>query len=159
MIRKIYSIQSASAAEPDLCYLQTGTLFPKKFPLVQRLIRREKNSEELSLFRHGPRATPMPRQSSAALSVAIFSASFGRLQPRPTLGGLERELFVSIVASLPPDHFEPADVVLVSAFARSAAMEQRSGETLQANPNDSDALAMHGSAVRSLASLALRLRL
>jgi hypothetical protein len=44
-------------------------------------------------------------------------------------GGIERELFVMLVASLDPNHFEVADTPLLCAFVRACALERRSAET------------------------------
>jgi hypothetical protein len=101
----------------------------------------------------------MPRKSSAALSLATYSAGFGRLQPPSTIGRLERELFIAVTASLDPQHFEPSDLPMLCAYVRACAMEQRAAETLQGNPRDSDAVAVHSTAIRAMASLSLRLRL
>jgi hypothetical protein len=60
-------------------------------------------------------------------------------------------IFRQTVASVAPGHFAPADMVLLCAYARAAALERRAFE--QANA------AAHASAVKSLAALSVRLRI
>lgn len=64
-----------------------------------------------------------------------------------------------IVRSLPPEHFEPCDAILLAAFARCVVLEQNAGKALTANPDDASALARHATAIRSMGALCLRLRL
>jgi phage terminase small subunit len=105
----------------------------------------------------------VPRTSSAARSVLNLTALSPRLQPPPELGGLEREVFVATVAALDSHHFEAADVVLLCAYCRAAALERRAAEELQVCAVEDGApspwLKVHASAVRSLASLATKLKL
>jgi hypothetical protein len=105
----------------------------------------------------------LPRQSKAALTLAHVGPR--RLEPPPELGegSIEREIFCQVVASVPPAHFQPEDVTLLAAYARSAALERRSAEELQvcvvAGGSPSPWLAVHATAVRSLSTMAVRLRL
>jgi hypothetical protein len=48
------------------------------------------------------------------------------LAQRPHLGdgSPERALFLELVLSLRPDHFQPSDAVLLTAFCRAAIMER-----------------------------------
>jgi hypothetical protein len=104
----------------------------------------------------------LPRRSSAALTVAAFSPGLKRLEP-PELGGVEFDIFRQTAASVPASHFQPEDLVLLCAYARAATLERRATEELQASAvvgsQPSPWLAVHASAVRSLSTLTVRLRL
>jgi phage terminase small subunit len=79
------------------------------------------------------------------------------------LGGVEAEIFRHVVASVPAEHFQAEDLHLLAAYSRAAALERRAAEELQAcavvGSQPSPWLAVHASAVRSLAALATKLRL
>jgi hypothetical protein len=109
------------------------------------------------------RQPQMPRRSSASLTIAAFAPGLRRLDPPSELGPVEREIFKQVVASVPANHFASEDMALLCAFSRSAALERRAAEELQASAVvgtvPSPWLAVHASAVRSLATLTVRLRL
>jgi hypothetical protein len=87
------------------------------------------------------------------------------LEPPPDLssGSIECEIFKATVAAVPPDHFTAEDVTLLAEYARTAALARRASEELAvsavAGSMPSPWLAVHGSAVRSVALLSIRLRL
>jgi phage terminase small subunit len=105
----------------------------------------------------------MPRQSQASLALAHIGPR--RQEPPPELGegSIEREIFRQVVASVAPAHFQPEDMTLLCAYCRAAALERRSAEELAAGAvvggSPSPWLAVHASAVRSLSTLTVRLRL
>jgi phage terminase small subunit len=80
-----------------------------------------------------------------------------------TAGSIERAIWVETTLAVPPEHFSPEDFVLLAEYCRAAAMARRASEELAAGAvagsMPSPWLAVHASAVRSLATLSVRLRL
>ena len=78
-------------------------------------------------------------------------------------GSIERSIFVETALSVPDDHFAAEDRVLLAEYCRSAALAKRASEELAASAVNgsmpSPWLAVHASAVRSVALLSTRLRL
>jgi phage terminase small subunit len=105
----------------------------------------------------------MPRRSQASLTLVHLTAGPLRLKPPCGLGGVEAQIFRETVASVPPEHFQAEDLPLLEAYSRAAALERRAAEELQScavvGGQPSPWLAVHASAVRSLAALATKLRL
>jgi hypothetical protein len=107
----------------------------------------------------------MPREPKSALALIHASPGARRLDPPPefTEGSIECELFRHLVASVPFEHFTAEDMPLLTAFARAAALERRSGEELLAaavmGDRPSPWLAVHGEATRAMAALATKLRI
>jgi phage terminase small subunit len=107
----------------------------------------------------------MPRKSAAAM--AIFPAVDGRrdpLKPRPDIPPKVREIFLSLVKSVPTEHFRDGDSDLVEQYSQSielartayAALDQ-DGPVVAGKP--SPWLAALEKAHKSSAALAARLRL
>jgi hypothetical protein len=80
-----------------------------------------------------------------------------------TEGSIERSIFLETALSVPADHFAAEDFVLLSEYSRTAALARRATEELAvsavAGAIPSPWLAVHASAVRSMALLSTRLRL
>lgn len=80
-----------------------------------------------------------------------------------TAGSVERQIFVETVLSVPDGHFAGEDRVLLAEYCRASALARRASEELAASAVvgsvPSPWLAVHGSAVRSMATLSTRLRL
>ena len=118
-----------------------------------------KLSAESDAFSEGE---PVPR-STASLTIAVIGLR--RLDPPVEFAGgsLEGRIFVETVMSVPADHFAPEDRALLAECRRAAALAQRASEELAAGAvvgsMPSPWLAVHGSAVRSVALLSTRLRL
>jgi phage terminase small subunit len=78
-------------------------------------------------------------------------------------GGLEREVWLEVVAGAAPDHFDNSDRVLLAAYCRAGALERRASDELAvsaiAGEQPSPWLQVHASAVRALTALSVRLRL
>jgi hypothetical protein len=94
----------------------------------------------------------MPRKSAAALAFPLRSGE--RLKPPPGLTAPERAIFLDIVASTRPEHFQPSDLPLLCAYARACALEARA-----AREPDAKALARWEKAIKAMAMLSMRLRL
>jgi phage terminase small subunit len=105
----------------------------------------------------------VPRRSAASLTIAAFSPGLKRLDPPSDLQGTERQIWIQTVASLPASHFLPEDAEILRAYCASAALARRAATELQASPLAGDRptpwLKVHGSAVRSMAQMSVRLRL
>jgi hypothetical protein len=99
------------------------------------------------------------------MSLVMFPGGRRVLEPPPDLsaGSIECEIFKATVAAVPPDHFTAEDVTLLAEYARTAALARRASEELAvsavAGSMPSPWLAVHASAVRSVALLSTRLRL
>ena len=108
------------------------------------------------------KGTPMPHSKA---SLMLLPGGRRVLDPPSEFGdgSVEREIFVKTVLATPPDHFAPEDVVLLAEYCRTAAMARRASDELAvsavAGSMPSPWLAVHASAVRSLATLSTRLRL
>jgi phage terminase small subunit len=75
------------------------------------------------------KAAQMPRPSP--VSAAFPTVGTARLRPPADLGdGPERELFLQLVLSLRPDHFQQSDAILLTAFCRAAIMERTASAAL-----------------------------
>jgi hypothetical protein len=107
----------------------------------------------------------MPRKSSAAL--AILPRVDGRpnpLRPRPDAPPEVREIFMSLVASVPTEHFRPGDADLLEQHAQAIALARRAYAELDAsgsvvNGKPSPWLVVLEKAHRSAVALSARLRL
>jgi hypothetical protein len=87
-----------------------------------------------------------------------------RLKPPASLPKPERQLFLNIVNSLPPEHFRPSDLVLMTRYVEASALAERAAaqlrlEPVQENGKPSGWLAIADKMGRSLVSLSQRLRL
>ena len=98
-------------------------------------------------------------------SLTVFPGGRRPMESPPefTEGSIERSIFMETAMSVPPDHFAAEDIVLLAESARSVALAKRASEELAvsavAGSMPSPWLAVHSSAVRSLALLTTRLRL
>jgi hypothetical protein len=107
----------------------------------------------------------VPHSRDHKASLTVLPGGRRVLEPPPefTAGSIERRIFVETVLSVPPEHFAPEDRVLLSEYCSAAAMAKRASEELAvsavAGAMPSPWLAVHASAVRSMATLAVRLRL
>jgi hypothetical protein len=100
---------------------------------------------------------PVPRTSSAALSVAPVAIGPARLSPPADLPELERQKFAELVATQKPDHFRPEDVSLLCAYVRAGLTEKLAADEVAAgNLQWQEALA---GAQRALVALSVRLRI
>lgn len=105
----------------------------------------------------------MPRQSQGALTLAHIGLR--QLEPPAefTEGSMERAIFKATIASVPSNHFQPEDTVLLAAYCRAASLERRASEELAAGGIVGDRaspwLAVYAEAVRALSTLTIRLRL
>jgi hypothetical protein len=103
----------------------------------------------------------MPRRSASyAREVA---GSGDRLRPPPDLGAAETFEFLRVVTSLPPSHFEPADVPMICAYARAVIGEKIADLELSAQPvlengKVSPWLSVWQGRVRALTTISRRLK-
>jgi hypothetical protein len=108
----------------------------------------------------------MPRRSVASLTVlpALNGAS-ARLRPPAELGERERAIFLDIVTSLPPAHFQPCDAPLLCRYVEAAALAERAAAALRDGPavmvdgKPSPWVTVHGASVKAMLGLSLKLRL
>ena len=106
----------------------------------------------------------MPRRSAASLAVPRVNSASTSLAPPAELSSGAKQLWRSLIASTPTDHFRASDVPLlasyctVSTMADEAATEIASGGAV-VNGKPSPWLAVYERLLRSQATLALRLRL
>jgi hypothetical protein len=124
-----------------------------------------KSDQKTSADRRGfsdNKRTPMPHSRA---SLTMLPGGRRVLEPPREFaeGSIERAIFVETVLSVPDDHFAPEDSVLLAEYCRSAALARRASEELAASAvsgsTPSPWLAVHSSAVRSVALLSTRLRL
>jgi phage terminase small subunit len=102
----------------------------------------------------------MPRQPQLTLSVAHIGPGAQRLAPPAELG---TAIFKQVVASVPYEHFCAEDVALLCAYSRAMALERRASKELAASAVVGSApspwVAVHSAAIRSISTLAVRLRI
>jgi phage terminase small subunit len=99
------------------------------------------------------------RKLAASLAVAPVSEHEPvPVQPPPTLSEAAKEIFLDLVSSVDPAHFEHSDVGLLCQYCEAQAMAERSAAKLQ-NGDDPDALRTWEKANKVMSGLALRLRL
>jgi hypothetical protein len=75
----------------------------------------------------------------------------------------ERELFLKIVGTNKPEHFQPSDVPLMCRYVEAVIMAERAAEELRQNPvvngKASPWLVIQEKNVRAMIALSMRLRL
>jgi hypothetical protein len=108
----------------------------------------------------------MPRKSAASLALMPLVPDDGRrqrLKPPHDLVGKGRELWIALVAACPPEHFIESDAPLLRQYVCMIDLAEHAAGALQASgPITDDGqrwFSVHQRAVRSMAVLAMRLRL
>jgi len=82
------------------------------------------------------------------------------VQPPATLSDPARKIFLELVASCDPAHFEDADVGILAQFCEAQALAERAAQELQKeSPPNSRWLAAWKEGTKTMKDLALRLRL
>ena len=101
------------------------------------------------------------RKSAASLAVAPVSEHQPvPVQPPPTLSEAAKEIFLDLVSSVDPAHFENSDVGLLSQYCEAQAMAERAAAVLSGTGEAADwALRLWEKANKVMSGLALRLRL
>jgi len=101
----------------------------------------------------------MPRKSAAerAMGPLIARVEPVPVQPPASLSQAARAVFLDLVASCDPGHFQASDVTLLAQYCEASALAARSASALQAG--DASQLAIWEKATRTMSGLALRLRL
>jgi phage terminase small subunit len=103
------------------------------------------------------------RKSAAALSVIAVDGKPDRLLPPASLSDADRTVFVDLVTTCDPTHFQPSDLRLLCRYceapvlAEQAALELRRGAVVDGKP--SPWITIQEKAVRAMVSLSMRLRL
>jgi hypothetical protein len=99
-----------------------------------------------------------PGHPSAVFSPRTLEGE--RLRAPTDLGEPQREVFADLVASARPDHFQPCDLPLLTAYCRAAVIERETSEAIRKAPLAAAAslLKANEQAVRALHMLAMRLR-
>jgi phage terminase small subunit len=79
----------------------------------------------------------MPRRSAADIAAASYAppSRAVTLAPPDSLSAGARKVFVGLVHSLPPDHFEPSDVTLLEAYCEAAALARQMVPKLASDRN------------------------
>jgi phage terminase small subunit len=107
----------------------------------------------------------MPRRSAASFSVISIGATQPRLRPPDGLAEPERTLFLDIVTTTRPEHFQAPDGVLLAAYCRAVILEQQAAGELAAQGHVLEGgtanpwLDIHAQAVRQMVTLSRTLRL
>ena len=108
----------------------------------------------------------MPRRSAALFSVISIGATPPRLlRPPDSLAEPERTLFLDIVTTTRPEHFQAPDGVLLAAYCRAVILEQQAAGELAAQGHVLEGgtanpwLDIHAQAVRQMVTLSRTLRL
>jgi hypothetical protein len=70
----------------------------------------------------------VPRKSSSALAFSTSTAD--RIKPPGDLAGEARKLFVDLVCSCRPDHFDPVDAPVLARYARALVEEKVAADEL-----------------------------
>ena len=76
----------------------------------------------------------MPRQAAASAGFATNGSTRQMIQPPADLNEFERAEFVSVVLGSPPNHFLPADIATISAYARAVIAEKIAAGELAVAP-------------------------
>jgi hypothetical protein len=92
---------------------------------------------------------------------AAAAAQPERLAPPAELDFEERKIFMRLVRSVPPNHFEPGEAQLLAAFARAAVIERQCAQRIKADIATAppETLASYKAAVQAMVQLSTRLRL
>jgi phage terminase small subunit len=106
----------------------------------------------------------MPRQSAASLATLKVAGKPARLQPREGVPAAVKAIFRDLVASVPAEHFRPADGHLIEQYAQAIALARQAYAELEAsgpvvNGRASPWIIVLEKAHRSSVALAARLRL
>lgn len=103
----------------------------------------------------------MSRLSREALKISPLAPERERLQPPANLSKSEAALFREIVSNCPVEQFSPADVYLLSSFARITLLVDRAFSDLnKAKPKERPArVKMLDQLVKAQAQLSVKLRL
>jgi hypothetical protein len=104
----------------------------------------------------------MPRKSAAALATSpALPISPPRLQPPPGLASDEHELFLDLVASARPEHFQGVDVPLLAAYVRACILERAAAAEIKRAMGEAPSALLHvyERATKVLHMLSMRLRL
>jgi Phage terminase, small subunit len=106
----------------------------------------------------------MPRQSAASLATLRVTGKPARLQPRANAPAAVQAVFRDLVASVPAEHFRPADGDLVEQYAQAIVLARQAYAELEASGPVVDGKASPWLTVlekthRSSVALAARLRL
>jgi phage terminase small subunit len=101
----------------------------------------------------------MPRRSAADIEAASIAPPSYRaaLAPPASLSPAARAVFLDLVASHEPEHFEPGDTTLMGQYCEAAALAARSAAKLQ--EGDATQLKVWERSCSIMSSLSLRLRL
>jgi hypothetical protein len=75
----------------------------------------------------------MPRQSAASLAALRVTGKPARLQPREGVPAAVKAIFRDLVASVPAEHFRPADGHLVEQYAQAIALARQAYAELEAS--------------------------
>jgi phage terminase small subunit len=81
------------------------------------------------------------------------------VQPPASLSEPAKAVFLDLVSTCDPEHFEASDVTLLGQYCEASALATRAAATVQADPENAKALAVWEKATRTMSGLALRLRL
>jgi hypothetical protein len=107
----------------------------------------------------------MPRKSAAALSMPSVDGTPTRLTPPPTLNADAARVFIDVVCSVRPEHFQPADGLLLARYAEVSVMAGDAATMLAtdgpvtADGKPSPWLNVHAQMVKAMLGLSHRLRL
>lgn len=106
----------------------------------------------------------MPRRSAASLAIAPIRPPKHRLDPPRGLSKGASAVFRAIVSAVDAEHFSPADLPLLTEYARAADLANRAAAELDKHGAVTDGkasawLVVQEKSVRALTALAARLRI
>lgn len=76
----------------------------------------------------------MPRQAAAAQGFSVNGTTRAQIRPPADLNALEKAEFIAVVMGSPPNHFLPADIATIAAYARAVVAERRAAGELDRAP-------------------------
>jgi len=100
----------------------------------------------------------MPRKSAAARTTPLLTER-SRLQPPSGLSTRERQLFREVVGSVKPEHFAAEDSPMIALYARALAQTEMAAREITSGSNDRFWIELQTSALKTVNTMAVRLRL
>ena len=105
----------------------------------------------------------MPRKSAAAIAINQPPTAANRLRPPATLSAAQRAVFLELVGSNEPGHFQPSDAPLLATYCEVICMLQEASNQLKKgivfDGRVSPWVGVQERGIKSMVALSMRLRL